>query len=149
MTTLHTHTRHHLDIGLPVVTRRDIDRFIEEGKRLRAAEGDKLLRAIGRGLDRYLVEPVAAALRATGLPQRLELASMRRREQAKVAAELGTYSERELMGDLRMNRSEIPDVAAAEADHRVAAFVRANPDYRRPARQGRDASTGGLAYAGR
>jgi len=40
------------------------------------------------------------------------LALLRRRECRRVRAELETYSERELSADLRLNRSDIPDVAA-------------------------------------
>ena len=46
------HTRGGLDTELPVITRRDIDAYIREGKRLRAEETNKLLRAAGRGLAR-------------------------------------------------------------------------------------------------
>jgi hypothetical protein len=148
MTTTNTNPRVR-QTDLPVITRRDIDRFILEGKRLRAREGDKLVRAAGRGLARLgraLAAPALAAAEATGLTRRITLARMWRREYAQVAAELGTHSERELTGDLRMNRSEIPGVAAEEADRRVAAIVRANPAYR-----GRRTAPaiGGLAYAGR
>jgi len=148
MTTMTDHTPRDRQLDLPAITRRDIDRFILEGKRLRAREGDKLIRAAGRGLarlGRFLAAPVAAAAEATGLTRRIELARMWRREYARVVAEFETYSERELTGDLRMNRSEIPGVAAEEADRRVAAFVRADPAYRGRRR----AAVGGLSYAGR
>ena len=38
-------------------------------------------------------------------------ALLRRREYRRVRAELETYSERELSADLRLNRSDIPDLA--------------------------------------
>jgi len=46
------------------------------------------------------------------LSQRIGLALLRRRECRRVRAELETYSERELSADLRLNRSDIPDLAA-------------------------------------
>jgi uncharacterized protein YjiS (DUF1127 family) len=60
----------------------------------------------------------------------IELARLRHSEYRKARAELETYSERELHSDLRLNRSDIPDIAAEAADARVAEFVRAHPEYR-------------------
>ena len=60
----------------------------------------------------------------------LELAWLRHSEYRKVRAELESYSEREMHSDLRLCRSDIPDIAAEAADARVAEFVRANPEYR-------------------
>jgi uncharacterized protein YjiS (DUF1127 family) len=60
----------------------------------------------------------------------LELAWLRHSEYRKARAELDSYSERQLNTDLRLNRSDIPDIAAEAADARVAEFVRANPEYR-------------------
>jgi hypothetical protein len=48
---------------LPEITRRDRARFVKEARRLRAAETDKLFRAVGRGLARLgraLAAPVTA-----------------------------------------------------------------------------------------
>ena len=42
----------------------------------------------------------------------VEHALRRRRECRRVRAELETYSERELSADPRLNRSDIPDLAA-------------------------------------
>ena len=65
----------------------------------------------------------------------IELALLRQREYRKARAELETYSERELNSDLRLNRSDIPALAAEAAEQRVAAFGRSHPTYRRaPAR---------------
>jgi hypothetical protein len=61
----------------------------------------------------------------------LKLALIRRRAFLKASAELESYSERELMADLRLNRSAIPAIAAEAADQRVTAFVRSHPEYRR------------------
>ena len=60
----------------------------------------------------------------------IELALLRQREYRKARAELETYSERELNSDLRLNRSDVPEIAAEAADERVAAFVQAHPEYR-------------------
>jgi hypothetical protein len=68
------------------------------------------------------------------LVKRLELALMWYREFRKVRAELETYSERELNSDLRLNRSDIPTLAAEAAERRVAAFVRSHPAYHRARR---------------
>src|SRR5687768_2127656 len=66
-----------------------------------------------------LVRPIWWRIKASGLPQRLELARRRRREFRKVRAELESYSERELMSDLRLTRSDIPAIAAQAAEERV------------------------------
>jgi len=60
----------------------------------------------------------------------LELAWLRHGEYRKARAELDSYTERQLNSDLRLNRSDIPDIAAEAAEARVAEFVRANPEYR-------------------
>ena|SRR5687767_6373502 len=69
-----------------------------------------------------LVRPIVGRIKATGLPKRLELARRRRREFRKVRAELESYSERELMSDLRLKRSDIPALAAQAAEERVTPF---------------------------
>ena len=61
----------------------------------------------------------------------LKLALLRRRAFRKVSAEFESYAERELMADLRLNRSAIPAIAAEAADQRVAALVRSHPEDRR------------------
>src|SRR5690348_16994438 len=50
--------------------------------------------------------------RTMNLLKRIEHALLRRRECRRVRAELETYSQRELNADLRLNRSDIPDLAA-------------------------------------
>ena len=76
----------------------------------------------------------------------LKLALLRRRAFRKVSAELESYAERELMADLRLNRSAIPAIAAEAADQRVAALVRSHPEHRRAWEcHGRQAGAG---YAG-
>ncbi len=76
----------------------------------------------------------------------LKLALLRRRAFHKVSAELESHAERELMADLRLNRSAIPALAADAADQRVAALVRSHPEHRRAWEgHGRQAGAG---YAG-
>jgi hypothetical protein len=65
------------------------------------------------------------------LLKRIQLAWLRRREFLKAQAELESHSQRELATDLRMNWSDIPDLAAKMAQERVDAFVRSHPKYRR------------------
>jgi uncharacterized protein YjiS (DUF1127 family) len=113
--------------AVPRVSREDLDRYVAEGRRLREEEIAKLLRRAGRGLAglaHALAAPLAAAIDATGLPEQLELALARRREYRRVRRELAAYSERELMADLRLVPSEIPDVAAEAAAIRAAEFAR-------------------------
>ena len=50
--------------------------------------------------------------RTMNLLKRIGHALLRRRECRRVRAELETYSERELNADLRLNRSDIPALAA-------------------------------------
>lgn len=59
-----------------------------------------------------------------------KLSRLWRREFNRVLRELGTYSDRELLIDLRLPGS-VSEVAALGADEHVAAFVRDNPEYRR------------------
>lgn len=65
------------------------------------------------------------------LVKHMQLWLIWRREFARIRAELGWYSERELTADLRLNRSDIPAIAREAADQSLAAFVRSHPDYRR------------------
>jgi uncharacterized protein YjiS (DUF1127 family) len=148
MSTKHTHEG--LETELPKITRHDLARLVKEGRRLRAEEIDKLFRSVGRGIIRLgsaLAQPINAAISATGVPQRITLAWIWWREFRRVRAELGCYSERELMADLRLNRSEIPGIAAEAADERVMAFVRDHPDYRQT-RRSRGRGAAGVVRAG-
>lgn len=82
------------------------------------------------------------------LLNRFRLHRLWRREFARVRAELGSYTRRELSADLRLSPGDIPDIAAEAADRRVAAYVRSHPGYR-GAFGGRDAAgTAGAAFAG-
>ena len=97
MSTKHTHEV--LETELPRITRHDLARFVKKGRRLRDGEIDKLSRSMGRGMVRLssaLAQPITAAIGATGLPQRIALARLWRREFRKARAELESYSEREL-----------------------------------------------------
>jgi uncharacterized protein YjiS (DUF1127 family) len=131
--------------AVPRVSRGDIDRYAAEGRRLREEEVTKLLRHAGRGLAALahaLAAPLAAAIDATGLPERVEAALAGRREFRRVRRELAAYSERELMADLRLVPSEIRDVAAEAAAMRAAEFARMR-------RRGRAILGGTAAAAGR
>lgn len=61
---------------------------------------------------------------------RFKLARIWQREFDRVRRELASYSRRELHSDLKLFPSEIPTVAAAGADQRIASFVRDHPEYR-------------------
>jgi uncharacterized protein YjiS (DUF1127 family) len=74
---------------------------------------------------------VGAAIEGTDLGRRVNLELVWRRAYRRVRAELATYSNQELMADLRMNRSDIDSIAAEGADEQVARFVAAHPAYRR------------------
>jgi hypothetical protein len=132
MSTKHTHEV--LATELPRITRHDLARFVNKGRRMRDEESDKLFRSLGRGMARLssaLAQPITAAIRATGLSQRIALTRLWRREFRKARAELESYSERELRSDLRINRSDISEIAAEAAEQSVEAFVRSHPEYRK------------------
>jgi uncharacterized protein YjiS (DUF1127 family) len=73
------------------------------------------------------------AAAASDLGRSIQLRLLWRRAFRQVRAELRSYSPRELMTDLRLSPAEIDDTAAVSADERVAAFVAANPAFRRAA----------------
>lgn len=73
---------------------------------------------------------LAAAVGATDLARRLELTDVRRRAYRRVRAELATYTDRELLSDLRISGAQIDELAAEEADLQVEAYVRRHPEYR-------------------
>lgn len=85
------------------------------------------------GISRGLAGAVRWLASAMGLAESAEMATLRKvRNQAyeRVMAELSAYSDRELNGDLRIARSQLPELAGQEADQRLAQFVRRNPAYR-------------------
>ena len=73
--------------------------------------------------------PVTAA--ATGLGRWLTLELVWWRAYRRIHGELATYSDRELMADLRLSRSDIDGIAVEGADAAQVEFVRAHPAYRR------------------
>ena len=99
-----------LNIELPMISRVEIAHFIKQGERMRAEAQAELLRSAGRGLAR-LGRALASAIGGLGLTGRLRQALQRRRAYLKTRAELETYSARELAADLRLNRSDIPELA--------------------------------------
>ena len=80
-----------------------------------------------------IVAQLWQAAAETDLGRRVRLRLVWRSAYNQVRAELQTYSPRELMADLRYSRSEIDDLATEGADERVAAFIAANPSFRRVA----------------
>lgn len=80
-----------------------------------------------------LVARLWQAAGETDLGRSLELRLLWRSTFRQARAELHSYSPRELMADLRLSPSNIDDLAAEAADGKVAAFVAANPAYRRVA----------------
>jgi hypothetical protein len=83
-----------------------------------------------------LVPTVAGALHRLGeivgstrLARGWALDRMYWREFDIVMRELGCFTDRELACDLRMSRSDVAGVAAAEAELRVQRFVREHPDF--------------------
>jgi uncharacterized protein YjiS (DUF1127 family) len=81
-----------------------------------------------------LVRGTQEAIERTDFGRRLNLELVWRRAYRRVRAELAAYSDRELMADLRLNRSDIDRVAVEAADEQVARFVTAHPAYRRAGR---------------
>jgi uncharacterized protein YjiS (DUF1127 family) len=108
----------------------DLDRYREEAYRLRAETSAAFWRSLGQGLV-ALFRPVKQAALDSGLGRRIRLELFWRRAYRRVRAELASYTDRELNSDLRLARSEIDDIAAEGADERVAAYVAANPNFRR------------------
>lgn len=78
-----------------------------------------------------VAQGIVAAIEGTDLGRRLNLELVWRRAYRRVRAELETYSDQELMADLRLNRSDIDGIAAEGAHEQVAGFVAAHPAYRR------------------
>ena len=108
----------------------DLDTYRQEALRLRAETLDGIARQIGRSMA-AMVRPVAEGIRSSELGRRIQLELVWRRAYRQVRAELATYSDRELLTDLRLARSEIGEIAAEGADERVADYVAANPGFRR------------------
>jgi uncharacterized protein YjiS (DUF1127 family) len=119
--------------GLAALSHRDRARILGEARRMRAEAIAGLLRAAGRGLARLAgvpARPIVSAVGAMGLPERIGLALLWRREFRRVRAELDRYSERELTADLRLSPSEVPAIAAEAADEYVAASGRRGAAWR-------------------
>ncbi|MGD9508402.1 MAG: DUF1127 domain-containing protein [Geminicoccaceae bacterium] len=127
------------DLGM---TPEDVSHVARAGARL-GPKGATMAQIVGEarasGLSRpslnsritHLVRSVEGAIERTDFGRRLNLEFVWRCAYGRVRAELATYSDRELMADLRLNRSDIDRVAAEGADEQVARFVTAHPAYRR------------------
>jgi uncharacterized protein YjiS (DUF1127 family) len=110
----------------------DLDRYVEEARRLRAETMAAFWRGIGQGVAE-LLQPITRAAADSALGRRVRLQLVWRRAYRQMRAELATYSDRELMTDLRLTRAEIDDVAAEGADERLSAHIAADPALRRAA----------------
>jgi uncharacterized protein YjiS (DUF1127 family) len=109
---------------------RDLDRYVAEAHRLRAETMAAFWRSVSAGLA-DLVRPLTKEALASGLGRRIQLQMVWRRAYRQMRAELATYSDRELMTDLHLTRSEIDDIAAEGADERLGAYIAADPALRR------------------
>lgn len=127
------------DLG---VTQEDLPYVARVGARL-GPKGASMAQIVSEARASRLAKPslssrialvarqVVAAIEETDLGRRLNLELVWRRAYRRVRAELSTYSDQELMADLRLNRSDIDTIAAEGADEQVARFVAAHPAYRR------------------
>ncbi len=93
------------------VSSAEIAQIIKDARLMRAQAQAELLRSAGRGIAR-LGRPLASAIGGLGLTGRVRESLQQRRAYLKTRAELETYSARELAADLRLNRSDIPELAA-------------------------------------
>lgn len=109
---------------------RDLERYQEEARRLRAETMAAIWRSLATGAA-DVVRPAAVAARDSALGRWLRLELVWRRAYRQLRTELGSYSERELMSDLRLTRAEIDEVAADGADERLHAYIAADPALRR------------------
>jgi uncharacterized protein YjiS (DUF1127 family) len=106
---------------------REVERLMAEAHRARDEAVADLLRRAWRGVHQTvgaLVGPLAQRIVASETFRRLDLARLRRREFLQLRRQLASYSDRELMADLRLVRSEIDDVAADGAQRLVDSIAR-------------------------
>ena len=127
------------DLGM---TREDVPHIARVGARM-APQGASYIEIIAEARDRRLQTPTLAArligaakwiqatAAATDLGRRLTLELVWWRAYRRTHAELATYSDRELMADLRLSRSDIDGIAVEGADAAQVEFVRAHPAHRR------------------
>ncbi len=80
----------------------DLDRYLAEAHRLRAETMSGFGQWLGRRVQE-LFAPVVAAVRESEPGRRARVALVWRRAHRQMQAELATYSDRELMTDLRLN----------------------------------------------
>lgn len=121
---------------------RMVDRLIADAHRARDEAVANLLRKAGSGIAasaRSVAAPIVGWIVASEQFQRLELARIRRREFLRLRAQLESYSDRELMADLRLVRSEIDDVAVEGAQRLVDTVARDRRYRRATAWQGQTA----------
>lgn len=104
-----------------------IAQLVEEARALRLGR-PTLASRIGS-----FVGQLRAGIESTAAGRALALELLWRRAYRRVHAELGSYSDRELMADLRLSRGDVHDIAVEGADEAVAEFVASHPVYRRAA----------------
>ena len=127
------------DLG---ITREDVPHIARVGARM-APRGASYVEIVAEARDRRLQSPTLAArfvgaakwvqstTAATGLGRWLALELVWWRAYRRIHGELATYSDRELMADLRLSRSDIDGIAVEGADAAQVEFVRAHPAHRR------------------
>ena len=101
-----------------------IVQLVEEARALRLSR-PTLASRIGSFVGR-----LRAAVEATAAGRALVLDLVWRRAYGRVRAELASYSDRELMADLRLSRGDVHGIAVEGADAAVAAFIAGHPAYR-------------------
>jgi uncharacterized protein YjiS (DUF1127 family) len=109
-----------------------LDQRMAAAHRARDAAVANLLSKAGSSIAavfRSLAHPVMERAAASELYQRWELARIRRQEFSRLRTQLDSYSDRELMADLRLTRSEIEDVAAEGAQQLVDSVARSRRSY--------------------
>lgn len=106
---------------------RAVERLIADAHRARDEAVANLLRKAGGSIAamvRGVVAPVASRIAASEPYRQFQLSRMRRREYQRLRTQLESYSDRELMADLRLVRSEIDEVAAEGAQRLVETVAR-------------------------
>lgn len=101
-----------------------IAQLVEEARALRLGR-PTLAARIGA-----FVGQLRAAVEATAAGRALALDLVWWRAYRRVHAELGAYSDRELMSDLRLSRGDVHGIAVEGADEAVAEFTARHPRYR-------------------
>jgi uncharacterized protein YjiS (DUF1127 family) len=102
----------------------DFDRILADARRLHAETMAGFGRAVGHKLAE-LARRATTAVADTGIGRSVAQKRAWRAAYRDMYAQLNSYSDRELLADLRLSRSEIHDIAAEAADDRVAQMAQA------------------------